>query len=265
MSRENRLWGAERIRDTIALMGFPQLDVETVRKYMVSGGTCGQRSSTWLSFLRNDLQVSWAMDFFAVTIVGFGRLYVFTVLEHGRRWVVHWAITDRPTMSRVIQQLRETTPFGLRPQYQFRDNDRIYGKGAAGFLKSCENEEVRTAYGRPWQNPFVERLGGSLRRELLDHMTLLFLEEGLLTLVSPQLPSYKHKRYELLDYLSSDHLRIRRHALDCDWARLVRHLERANPQRRDHHAGRQQPAQRAHLAGVRRSDARQHFHQPAVC
>ena len=76
MSRENRLWGAERIRDTIALLGFPKLDVETVRKYMIGGGTLPQRSSTWLSFLRNHLQVSWAMDFFTVTTVGFGRLYV---------------------------------------------------------------------------------------------------------------------------------------------------------------------------------------------
>src|SRR5229473_3534015 len=93
MSRENRLWGAERIRDTIALLGFPKLDVETVMKYMVGGGTFGQRSSTWLSFLRNHLQVSWAIDFFTVTTVGFGRLYVLVVLEHGRRRVVHWAIS----------------------------------------------------------------------------------------------------------------------------------------------------------------------------
>jgi len=173
MSRENRLWGAQRIRDTIALLGFPKLDVETVRKYMVRGGTFRQRSSTWLSFLRNHLQVSWAIDFFTVTTVGFGRLYVFVVLEHGRRRVVHWAISAGPTMSWVIQQLREATPFGLQPQYLFRDNDRIYGQGITGFLKSCQMEEVRTAYGCPWQNPFVERFGGSLRREVLDHVIVL--------------------------------------------------------------------------------------------
>lgn len=173
MSLENRLWGAERIRDTIALLGFPKLDVETVRKYMAGGGTLRQRSSTWLSFLRNHLQVSWAIDFFTVTTVGFGRLYVLVVLEHGRRRVVHWAISAGPTMSWVIQQLREATSFGLQPQYLFRDNDRIYGQGVAGFLKSCQIEEVRTAYGCPWQNPFVERFGGSLRREVLDHVIVL--------------------------------------------------------------------------------------------
>jgi putative transposase len=170
MSRNNRLGGAERIRDTLALLGFPKLDVETVRKYMVGRGTFRQRSSTWLSFLRNHLQVSWAIDFFTVTTVGFGRLYVFVVLEHDRRRVVHWAISAGPSMVWVIQQLREAAPFGLQPRYLFRDNDRTYGQGVAGFLKSCEIEEVRTAYGCPWQNPFLERFAGSLRRELLDHV-----------------------------------------------------------------------------------------------
>jgi transposase InsO family protein len=173
MSQENRLWGAERIRDTIGLLGFPKLDVETVRKYMVGGRTYRQRSSTWLSFLRNHLQVSWAIDFFTVTTVGFGRLYVFVVLEHGRRRVIHWATTAHPTLAWVLQQLREATPFGRQPRFLFRDNDRIYGQGVAGFLKSCQMEEVRTAFRCPWQNPFVERFGGSLRREVLDHVIVL--------------------------------------------------------------------------------------------
>ena len=86
---------------------------------MGGGRSLGKRSSTWLSFLRNHLQVSWAIDFFAVTTVGFGRLYVFVVLEHGRRRVVHWAITAVPTMAWVIQQLREATPFEHQPRYLF--------------------------------------------------------------------------------------------------------------------------------------------------
>jgi transposase InsO family protein len=191
MSRENRLWGAERIRDAIARLGFPKLDVETVRNYMAGGGTFRQRSSTWLTFLRNHLQVSWAIDFFTVTTVGFGRLYVFVVLEHGRRRVVHWAISAGPTMAWVIQQLREATPFGLQPQYLFRDNDRIYGQGVAGFLKSCQIEEVRTAYGCPWQNPFVERFGGSLRHEVLDHVIVLN-EAHLERLLKEYIEEYYH-------------------------------------------------------------------------
>jgi putative transposase len=76
-------------------------------------------------------------------------------------------------MAWVIQQLREAMPFGKQPKYLFRDNDGIYGLGVKAFLKSNGIEEVRTAYRSPWQNPFVERFGGTLRKELLDHVIVL--------------------------------------------------------------------------------------------
>jgi transposase InsO family protein len=132
-----------------------------------------KRSTTWLPFLRNHLRVSWAIDFFTVTTLGFSRLYVFLVFEHGRRKVVHVAITAHPTMAWVIQQLREATPFGRQPSYLFRDNDGIYGHGVSAFLKRCGIKDVRTAYRNPWQNPYVERFIGTLRRELLDHVIVL--------------------------------------------------------------------------------------------
>jgi hypothetical protein len=75
-------------------------------------------------------------------------------------------------MNWVVQQLREAMPFGKQPKYLFRDNDSIYGQGVKVFLKSSGIEEVRTAYQSPWQNPFVERFGGTLRRELLDHVII---------------------------------------------------------------------------------------------
>ena len=76
-------------------------------------------------------------------------------------------------MDWVIQQLREATPWGLRPRYLFRDNDAIYGHGVRTFLDRCGIEEVRTAYRSPWQNPYIERFIGTLRRELLDHLVVL--------------------------------------------------------------------------------------------
>ena len=73
----------------------------------------------------------------------------------------------------VIQQLREAMPYDQQPRFLFRDNDGIYGHGVRQFLDSCDIEEVRAAYRCPWQNPFVERFGGTLRRELLDHVIVL--------------------------------------------------------------------------------------------
>jgi putative transposase len=191
LSKDNPLWSPERIRDTLALLGYDPPHEDTIRKYMGMPRNPRDRSTTWLPFLRNHLDVSWAMDFFTVVTANFSFLYVFVVLDHGRRKVIHFAVTYNPTMEWVIQQLREATPFGLQPRYMFRDNDGIYGHGVKAFLESCGIEEVRTAFRSPWQNPYVERFGGTLRRELLDHV--IVLSEGhLYRLLKEFVEEYYH-------------------------------------------------------------------------
>ena len=86
---------------------------------------------------------------------------------------MHYAVTTTPTMSWVIQHLREAMPFGRQPRYLFRDNDGIYGAGVKAFLAHCGIEEVRIAYRSPWQTPYIERFIGTLRRDLLDHVIIL--------------------------------------------------------------------------------------------
>ena len=173
LSKENPLWSAERIRDTLVLLQYDPPCDDTIRKYMYKPRKPRKRSTTWLPFLRNHLDMSWAIDFFTVTTINFATYYVFLVFDHGRRRVIHFAVTRNPFMNWVIQQLREAMPFGLQPKYLFRDNDGIYGNGVRAFLDSCGIEEVRTAYRSPWQNPFVERYIGTLRREMLDHVIVL--------------------------------------------------------------------------------------------
>ncbi|MCJ7751241.1 MAG: integrase core domain-containing protein [Armatimonadetes bacterium] len=173
LSKENPLWGAARIRDVLLLMGYEAPGEDTVRKYMVRPRQPRSPSTTWLPFLRNHVDCSWAIDFFTVTTLSFQVLYVFLVFDHARRQVLHFAITPNPTMEWVIQQLREATAFGCQPRYLFRDNDGIYGHGVRAFLISCGILEVRTAYQSPWQNPYIERFIGTLRRELLDHVIVL--------------------------------------------------------------------------------------------
>ena len=173
LSRENPLWGAEVIRLTLLNLQYDPPCEDTIRKYMVKPKNPRGKSTTWLPFLRNHMDVSWAIDFFTVNTIRFATLYVFIVLDHCRRTVVHWAITPAPFMRWVIQQLREAMPYGQQPRFLFRDNDGIYGNGVGEFLDSCGIEEVRTAYRSPWQNPFVERFGGTLRREFLDHVIVL--------------------------------------------------------------------------------------------
>lgn len=91
MSRENPLWGAERIRETLLLLQYEPPCEDTIRKYMVKPRTSKPKSTTGLPFLRNNLDVSWAMDFFTVTTLAFSTGYVLVVLDHGCRRVIHVA------------------------------------------------------------------------------------------------------------------------------------------------------------------------------
>jgi putative transposase len=191
LSRENPLWSAERIHDTLLLLGFDPPCDDTIRRYMVRPTKPREPSTTWLPFLRNHLDVSWAIDFFTVTTLSFATLYVFLVFDHGRRRVVHLAVTRSPNMAWVTQQLRDTMPFGLQPRYLFRDNDGIYGHGVVLFLQRCGIREVRTALHSPWQNPYVERFIGTLRRELLDHIIVLN-EHHLQWLLGEFIAEYYH-------------------------------------------------------------------------
>ena len=150
MSAENPLWGALRIQQQLELLGYDPPCDDTILKYMAKPNRGPRKpSTTWLPFLRNHLSASWAIDFFTVTTLDFRTLYVFVVLEHGRRKVRHFATTYSPSMMWTIQQLRNAMPWDEKPTYLFRDNDGIYGGGIRGFLDSCDVEEVRIAYRSP--------------------------------------------------------------------------------------------------------------------
>jgi transposase InsO family protein len=131
------------------------------------------------------------MDFFVVPTLTFRLLYVFVVVSHKRRKIIHFGVTRHPTMFLVIQQLREATGFGVQPKYIIRDNDNIYGCGIPTFLRNCGIEEVKTAYHCPWQNPYCERVVGILRRELLDHIIPLN-ERYLHRLLKEYVDKYYH-------------------------------------------------------------------------
>jgi putative transposase len=130
-------------------------------------------SPTWMTFLRNHMAEMISVDFFVVPTIKFEILFVFVILSHARRRVLHFNVTENPSALWTAQQIVETFPWGDEPRYLLRDRDRIYG---AYFRKRVENmgiEEVLTAPRSPWQNPYCERLVGSIRRECLDHTIVL--------------------------------------------------------------------------------------------
>ena len=101
----------------------------------------------------------------------FKVLTVLVIISYERRQIKHIAVTTHPSADWVVQQLREATPYGDQPKYLIHDNDSIFrGNAVAEFLKNAGIPCKRTAYKSPWQNGVVERVIGTLRRELLDHL-----------------------------------------------------------------------------------------------
>ena len=119
-----------------------------------------------------------SVDFFTVPTIRFKILYVFLVLAHERRRIVHFAVTAHPTAEWTAQQLREAFPWDSAPQYLLRDRDRIFGQEFVDQVKAMGIKQVLSAPRSPWQRAYVERLIGSLHRECLDHV-IVFGERSL--------------------------------------------------------------------------------------
>jgi transposase InsO family protein len=112
-------------------------------------------------------------DFFVVPTVTFRVLYVFIVLAHDRRRLLHFNVTAHPTSEWTAQQLVETFSWGSAPRYLLHDRDSIYEGSFRQRVRGMAIEEVLTAPRSPWQNPYAERLVGSIRRECVDHIMVL--------------------------------------------------------------------------------------------
>jgi hypothetical protein len=157
MSRENRLWGAPRIHGELLKLGI-EISQAVVSKYMVHRPR--PPSQSWRTFLRNHLCCLASVDFFVVPTATFRLLFVFVVLQHERRRIVHFSVTTQPTSVWAAQQIREAFPWDKAPRYQIRDRDASYGSVFRSRLDAMGICDVPTAPRSPWQNACVERLIG---------------------------------------------------------------------------------------------------------
>ena len=172
MSTENVLWGAPKIASELALLGH-EVSETTVAKYMVRPKD-RQPSQSWRTFLTNHIGVSAGCDFFVVPTLTFRLLYAFVVLSHDRRRILHVNVTRSLTAAWTALQLTEAFPGdGFVPRYLHRDRDSIYGDLVRKRIASMGIKEIVSARQSPWQNPFAERVIGSIRRECTDHIIAL--------------------------------------------------------------------------------------------
>lgn len=193
MSQENPLWGAPRIHGELLKLGI-EISQASVSKYMVRHPR--PPSQTWRTFLRNHVGCLVSVDFFTVPTATFAILFVFMVLRHDRRRIVHISVTAQPTASWVAQQIREAFPWDTGPRHLIRDRDGIYGATFRATVAAMGIEEVVTAPRSPWQNPYVERVIGSIRRECLNHVIVLN-ERHLRWILSSYLDYYHRSRTHL--------------------------------------------------------------------
>ena len=193
ISRENPRWGVPRIQSELALLGHTVSET-TVRKYRIRKRN--PPSQTWRTFLDNHLTDIAVIDFFTVPTATFRVLFAFVVMRHDRRHVVHFNVTRNPTAEWTAQQIVEAFPFDEVPRFLVRDRDGIYGNVFQQRVMDMSIEQVVCALRSPWQNPYCERLIGSIRRECLNHVIVLN-ERHLLRILRSYFDYYLYSRTHL--------------------------------------------------------------------
>jgi transposase InsO family protein len=169
MSIANPLWGAPRIHGELLKLGI-DVGQTSVAKYMARRRA--PPSQGWKTFLRNHAEGIAAMDLFVVPTISFRLLYGLLIMGHGRRQILWFGVTARPTAEWIANQLTEACGWEQTPRYLIRDRDRAYGEIFVRRVRSIGIRDRPTSPRSPWQNGYAERLIGSIRRECVDHVVV---------------------------------------------------------------------------------------------
>jgi putative transposase len=199
ISADHPEYGEDRIALELELKFGIKHSTATIRKYMVRPTGPRRPTQSWRTFLKNQADAIWMCDFCVQQTVRFKALYIFVIMELGSRKVVHINVTRHPTQAWVRQQIRNAAFHG-EPKFLVHDNDGIFGQlgkpvtvEVGGKKVSCRSafdvwladvmgiRGLPTPYHAPNAQAHVERLIGTLRRELLDR--ILVWNEGQLRTV----------------------------------------------------------------------------------
>ena len=145
---------------------------------------------------RNHMSETTAVGMFVVATATFRLLYAVIILGHNRRKVIHFDVTQNPTQIWLAHQMTEAFPWDTAPRYLLRDRDTSYGQVFRNRLQAMGIKEVVTAARSPWQNAYVERIIGSVRRECLNHV-IIFDERHLRGVLSSYFRYYHKTRTHL--------------------------------------------------------------------
>src|SRR6266568_3103979 len=151
MAKENRLWGAERIRGELLKLGR-RICKRTIQKYMRKVRTPQPRGQKWSTFLHTHAGQIWACDFLQVIDLFFRPLFAFFLIELKSRRVIHVGVTRSPSDPWVAQHLREATPYGQAPKYLMCDNDSKFGSCFVRVATTSGIEILKTPVHAPRAN-----------------------------------------------------------------------------------------------------------------
>jgi transposase InsO family protein len=193
MSLANPLWGAPRIHGELLKLGI-DIGQTSVAKY-IAWRRRGP-SQGWRTFLRNHADGIASVDLFVVPTLSYRLLYGLLVLRHRRRRIMWLGVTANPTAEWIARQLTEAFGWEAAPEYVVRDRDCVYGKAYARRLHAMGIRDQPTAPRSPWQNAYAERLIGSIRREVLDHV-VVFGERHLRQILSSYMTYHNEARTHL--------------------------------------------------------------------
>ena len=153
-------------------------------------------SQSWRTFLKNHAKDIVSVDYFTVPTATFRVLYVFIILSNVRRRIVHFNVTESPSAAWTGQQIVEAFPWDTAPRYMIRDRDKKFGVEFIRRVTSLDIKQVLIAARSPWQNPYIERMIGSIRRDCLDHM-IIFNEKHLRRVLKEYIRYYNEDRTHL--------------------------------------------------------------------
>jgi hypothetical protein len=190
LAQENSGWGAPKIHGELQKLGFV-ISERTVARYLSPTQRRGDAGKKWLAFLHNHREAIVAFDFFTVPTATFRLLYCLFVIEHERRRILHFNVTQHPSSDWVVQQLREAFPEAAPYRYAILDHDSIFNGEVISFLAATGLKPKRTSIQSPWQNGTAERWIGSCRREVLDH--IIPVNEEHLRRVTREYICYHHE------------------------------------------------------------------------
>jgi transposase InsO family protein len=191
ISRDNRLWGTERIRGELLKLGIV-VSNRSIRRYRWRKQRPGG-SQAWRTFLRNHIDGIWAADLFVVQTVGYQVLYVMFFISHRRRKLVHFNVTSSPTAAWVWRQLIEATAWTRLPSHLIHDRDAVYGRDFDIRTRALGIIGVQTPGRAPNANAIAERIVRSIRVECLDHL-IVINERHLIAVLREFIDYYNHDR-----------------------------------------------------------------------